>query len=108
MNKLQVIKDKVVQKRGFASFDNFDDRNSYSYYDSTPDVIDEIARKYAKQVAEDALKRAAEGALLITTDVDGNEYRNKTERLAFAGDESPAKVSVDKQSILSTPINLEL
>lgn len=112
MSKLQEIKDQVSKEYGRSCFEQLlvdmadgEGSDGLKWFEN---VLEQVARSYAQPVAEDALKRAAENALVSTIDVGGNEYKSKSEELAFPGDESLAKVSVDKQSILSTPINLEL
>lgn len=93
MSKLQEIKDQVAQEYGYSSFEHYDDAGTFIYDHNTPEIIDKIARRYAKvvaqSVAEDALKRAAENARTRTND-------------------ESTSIIVDKQSILSTPINTDL
>jgi len=92
MRKLQKIKDQVARDNGYESWEDAAQYLTYSNYVASIEddgMVDEVARRYAKAVAEDALKMAAESATV-------NQYQHDH------------GATVDKQSILSTPINLDL
>jgi len=93
MGKLQYIKDQVARDNGYESWDDaaqYLTGRNYNVASIEDDgMVDEVARSYAKVVAEDVLKRAAENVRLIRLN-DGEV------------------TLVDDQSILSTEINLDL
>lgn len=96
MNKLQEIKDRVAQKQYNASLHSI-------CTDHFSDMIDEIAVQYATEVAKATLERAAEQAVI---EVDGTY--GKTLHGAINSEDPKWVARVNRQSILSTEINIEL
>lgn len=41
------IRDNVVRKYGYSSWEDFDDKSTFAYNHSTPKIVDEIAKLYA-------------------------------------------------------------
>ncbi|BBQ09253.1 hypothetical protein [Elizabethkingia anophelis] len=60
MKTLEQIKDEVAKDFGYESFEQFDDKSTFSYDHKTPKIIDEIAKRYAREVAQASLHKAAE------------------------------------------------
>jgi len=89
MNKLQEIKDNWAKEQGYDNWDNYYNDRYFGLSYTDEYALNEIARRYAKAVADDALKRAAERATV-------KQYQHDH------------GFEVDKQSILSTEINLDL
>jgi len=87
MSKLQEIKDAWAKEQGYDNWEDYYNDGHYGLSYTDEDALNEISRRYAKAVAEDALKKAAES--LDREIIEGVIY-------------------VDKQSILSTEINLDL
>jgi len=59
MGKLQDIKDQVAREKGFGTWELFTFAFAGMWKQIEP-LSEEVARRYAKAVAEDALNRAAE------------------------------------------------
>lgn len=76
----------------------------------TDQRVRQAMREYAKTVAEDALKRAAENVtVLVETNVNNTKGLPYIEYVVKGVmKDLNVKVSPDKQSILSTPINTDL
>lgn len=94
---LEEIKNQVAQERGLKSAASLMGVASCKYAGSDIDnLVNEIARRYAKAVANNALKAASENAkvqyFIIGEKTDVGELTAR----------------VDKQSILNTQINIEL
>ena len=51
-NKLQQAKDTISKKYGYESFEQFDDKSTFSYNHNTPKIIDEIAIEYHRLMIE--------------------------------------------------------
>ncbi|MDV3536819.1 hypothetical protein CMU91_14970 [Elizabethkingia anophelis] len=64
MKTLDQIKDEVAKEFGYESFEQFDDKSTFSYDHDTPKIIDTIAKRYAREVAQASLEKAAENAKL--------------------------------------------
>ena len=109
MEKLQEIKDQVAQEWGHTDWNDFGESFKHrlgSAHAERDDVMTEIARRYAKAVADDALKRAAENATLwVETPINGTEFKTVTKELGDGYDET---ITVFKDRILSTEINIDL
>lgn len=48
MKILEKIKDEVVKEFGYKSFEEFDDKSTFSYDHKPPIIINEIAMRFAK------------------------------------------------------------
>ena len=48
MKILEKIKDEVVKEFGYKSFEDFDDKSTFSYDHNTPIIINAIAIRFAK------------------------------------------------------------
>ena len=109
MSLLETIKDQVAKEWGFKFCLDAVENQSNPYHFS--DMGDEVSRRFAHAVAEDALKMAAERAMMLMTlpmDFDTNELEMEEWVTVEQSDIKNLNLRVDKQSILSTPINLEL
>ena len=72
----------------------------------TDQRVRQAMREYAKAVAADALKRAADTATVwVETPINGTEFESVTKEL---GDGFNETITVFKDRILSTPINTDL
>lgn len=60
MKRLEEIKNEVAKEFGYESFEKFDDKSTFSYDQRTPKIIDEISNRYAREVAQASLQKAAE------------------------------------------------
>lgn len=60
MGKLQEIKDNWAKEQGYDNWEDYYNDRYYSLSYASEDCVNEVARRYAKSVAGDALKRAAE------------------------------------------------
>ncbi|WP_407483438.1 hypothetical protein [Elizabethkingia anophelis] len=89
MKRLEEIKNEVAKDFGYESFEKFDDNSTFSYDHKTPKIIDEISKRYAREVAQASLEKAAENAL-----IDGSEF-------------SRCGCEIDEQSIVN-PNNIVL
>ncbi|MCT3662549.1 hypothetical protein HZR00_08500 [Elizabethkingia anophelis] len=58
MKRLEEIKNEVVKEFGYESFEQFDDKSTFSYDHKTPKIIDEISKRYALEVAQASLQKA--------------------------------------------------
>lgn len=88
MSKLQEIKDQVAREYGYK---DWEDRSNYGIKFAEHDVtLEEVARRFAKSVAEDALKRA------VTRYKASNRILNEPDS------------DVTIQCIMETPINTNL
>ncbi|HFK5563467.1 TPA: hypothetical protein ACGZ9C_003135 [Elizabethkingia anophelis] len=58
MKRLEEIKNEVAKDFGYESFEHFDDNSTFSYDHKTPKIIDEISKRYAREVAQDSLQKA--------------------------------------------------
>lgn len=76
----------------------------------TDERVEQAMKEYATAVAEDALKRAAENVtVLVETNVNNTKGLPYIEYVVKGVmKDLNVKVSPDKQSILSTPINTDL
>ena len=80
--------------------------NQDSSHEAVDPVLADAMREFATLVAEDALKMAAERvSLWVETPINGTEFDILEKDL---GNEQVETVTVFKDSILSTPIDLEL
>lgn len=62
MKRLEEIKNEVAEEFGYESFEQFDDNSTLSYDHKTPKLIDEISKRYALEVAQASLEKAAKQA----------------------------------------------
>lgn len=46
---LEETKDSIVKEYGYKSFEEFDDKSTFTYDHRTPEIIDKIAIAYAQQ-----------------------------------------------------------
>ncbi|MDV3594188.1 hypothetical protein CMU87_17095 [Elizabethkingia anophelis] len=75
MKTLEQIKDKVAKDFGYESFEQFDDKSTFSYDHKTPKIIDEISKRYAREVAQASLERAKKELVKSCKDVLPTTYR---------------------------------
>lgn len=108
MGKLQEIKDQVAREYGYK---DWEDRSNYRIRFTEHDAtLDEVSSRYAKAVADDVLKRAAENAHITMVVPDGTDLEKLgTDGLNITvGEVDNYKIRISKESILSTEINLDL
>lgn len=113
MGKLQEIKDEVAQEWGHTDWNDFGESFKHrlgSAHAERDDVMTEIALRFAKVVAEDVLKRAADNAHITMVVPDGTDLEKLgTDGLNITvGEVDNYKIRISKESILSTEINLDL
>lgn len=60
MSRLEEIKNEIVQEYGYKSFEEFDDKSTFSYDHDTPEIIKNIALKYAHECSQASLEKASE------------------------------------------------
>jgi len=63
--KLESAKNEIAKEHGYKSFEHFDDKSTFRYNHSTPDIIDEIAIRY-----HELMVREVQDGIL-------NDYLNK-------------------------------
>ncbi|HFI4796474.1 TPA: hypothetical protein ACGQK4_002193 [Elizabethkingia anophelis] len=82
MKTLEQIKYEVAKEFGYESFEQFDDKSTFSYDQKTPKIIDEVAKRYAFEVAQASLQKAAENAVIepkgMMTRVDKESITNES------------------------------
>lgn len=99
MSKLQEIMNDVAKEQYDCSWVY---ACTFMHAGDVENLMKKVARRYATAVAEDALKRAAERAKLK------DEIKHRDPPGGKRGGGSWRETSIDKQSILSTPINNDL
>ena len=50
--QLQLAKDTIAKKYGYANFEQFDDKSTFGYNHNTPKIIDEISIEYHRLMSE--------------------------------------------------------
>jgi hypothetical protein len=50
--QLQIAKDTIAKKYGYANFEQFDDKSTFGYNHDTPKIIDEVAIEYHRLMSE--------------------------------------------------------
>lgn len=50
--QLQIAKDTIAKKYGYANFEQFDDKSTFGYNHNTPKIIDEISIEYHRLMSE--------------------------------------------------------
>ena len=50
--QLQIAKDTIAKKYGYANFEQFDDKSTFGYNHDTPKIIDEISIEYHRLISE--------------------------------------------------------
>ncbi|MCT3917522.1 hypothetical protein HZQ04_15785 [Elizabethkingia anophelis] len=78
MKTLEQIKDEVAKDFGYESFEKFDDKSTFYYDHKTPKIIDEISKRYAREVAQASLEKAVENSILKLTFRSGKIATNPT------------------------------
>ena len=92
--------DEVAKERGFEKFSHSTDVGKVYVVE---DIIKEAGKRYVKQY----LDIAAENAMIIVKDIETGEIEETMMAdLAFAGDESPARVMVSQSSITNIEIDI--
>jgi hypothetical protein len=105
MNSLEQIKNEVAQEWGHKDWNDFGESFKHrlgSAHDECDDVMTEIARRFAKAVSEDALKRAADNANILVS--NGETHLDVKSYTLDDG----IRFSPDYNRILSTPINTDI
>jgi len=77
--QLQIAKDTIAKKYGYANFEQFDDKSTFGYNHDTPKIIDEVAIEYHRLMSEwvsvdERLPEIDEEYLLYVYDEDMNQY----------------------------------
>lgn len=76
MNKLEIIKNEVVKEFGYKSFEEFDDKNTFSYDHKTPQIINKIAIRFATVAINDYLesqKQRSKESLFLKLEQSANK-----------------------------------
>lgn len=77
--QLQIAKDTIAKKYGYANFEQFDDKSTFGYNHNTPKIIDEISIEYHRLMSEwvsvyERLPEIDEEYLLYVYDEDMEQY----------------------------------
>ncbi|AQX00461.1 hypothetical protein [Elizabethkingia anophelis] len=94
MKTLEQIKDEVAKDFGYESFEKFDDKSTFYYDHKTPKIIDEISKRYALEVAQASLEKAAENANIKYHDGHNKLYK-AVKHVQIGAD----NIQIDKESI---------
>ncbi|MVW93668.1 hypothetical protein FCL53_17030 [Elizabethkingia meningoseptica] len=97
MKTLDQIKDEVAKEFGYSSFEN-----SIFYGEIDIRIIDEVAKRYAREVAQASLEKAAENANIKYHDGHNKLYK-AVKHVQIGAD----NIQIDKESI-TNPNNITL
>lgn len=93
--------DEVAREKGYNSLSQL--AMLFGFVEDYEETIKEAGKRYVKQY----LEAVAENAMIIVKDIEnGVIEETMMAELAFAGDESPARVMVSQSSITNTEIDV--